>query len=185
MKTHSQFSLHTLLVALALTAPLTLMQLTGLTASLKDQAASDRAQWSQDRQDFSEAMRLCQDRQIPCPDINDKAAIQEILNGGTPELHGAATGVTLRMEDLATGDVSLLRRYQRLHTCPLELKDGKQPGFYELCLNAIKDTRLVRTVHNRTLSYKQIAARRSTRPRPTTVNERLDMLHGLKIRPDR
>ena len=195
MKKHSSHSLCTFALAVFITSPV----FAGAAASgvanltgdfLRDQALENRDAWAAYRRDFSEAMSICLERRtqgedITCPKIDDRAGVRKLLKGGTPQHSASATGsMVLRYEDLSDGTKSLLRRYQRVNSCPSSLKEGWLPGLYELCLKMIRTGTHRKANPLGTVNPKAALHRHVTKPRPATLNERLEQL-TKPARPDR
>ena len=151
------YKLASFLVALILSSPATSSALAQLThaslptpVELHNQALQNRLQQSVDRRAYQIVIAECARRvtageKITCPNINDEDAIRRFLRGESLSSASSASGKiipVLGIQDVSDGDLALLRRYQRNGDCPRTLKDGKQAGFYELCLTFITTPRI-------------------------------------------
>ncbi len=80
---------------------------------------------------------------IVCPDINDTNAVRRFMRGLPFMVHPAAGTGTVELVntvfDLTENQRGILRRFERLRTCPETLNDIL-PGFYELCLSTVEET---------------------------------------------
>jgi hypothetical protein len=155
----------------------------------------DRSTWNIERRAYKRIVEECirkitAGENIICPNINDIAGIRAFLRGETAQSSSSVSSRTpvLTLEDISDGDLSLLRRYQRIQLCPEGLKTGKKAGFYELCLEFIKEKRPVtekRRVIERLIRKRvQGAQDAHTSSVSRTLQDRIDALPS-GIRPDR
>lgn len=112
---------------------------------------ADRLVWREQRRLYSAAMEKCRDRRqdgqvVDCTtiNINDPATFQLFLTDAVSStssvpsvVHTAAPALTEEM--LSARERSQLRRYSRVRTCPVTLKNYL-PGFYELCERVVEET---------------------------------------------
>jgi hypothetical protein len=97
------------------------------------------ARYRDERRDFAKAQALCIElrgngKQVTCPDVNDRSGILHFLSTHenlSPVATSTGTSV-LRVSDLSITQMNLLRRYQRINTCP-SLLNEYLPGFLQLC----------------------------------------------------
>jgi hypothetical protein len=115
----------------------------------RDQALKDRPAWTQHVRDYVKALEICGQRvlageELTCPTINDHEGIKAMLKGEDTTMHSAAEeessssasseeSITVpALSDLPAGTRSMIRRYQRLGTCPENLTAAGE-GVLELC----------------------------------------------------
>ncbi len=107
--------------------------------AIRQQALENVQDYRANRRDFQKSRELCQELQaqgsdVTCPDVNDAAGIYTFLSthkNADPVAVDTEKNI-LSMSDLNAFQTNLMRRYQKIHTCPETMK-GYLPGFYELC----------------------------------------------------
>ncbi len=131
------FPLAVQLPASAMDVPLT----GSVTATTTQQTALDNyTNYRDSRRDYAKAQALCiqlrtNGKQVTCPDINDRSGILQFLatHENQKAVANTNTGVTvLHVTDLTLTQSNLLRRYQKINTCPTTLNEYL-PGFLQLC----------------------------------------------------
>jgi hypothetical protein len=165
-------TLGAILSAMVVTAPLTSQTLASVSQAvlptpleIRQKALDSKSQILSEIREFRRIIQECEAKKeagevSACPTVNDRRGIRLYLRGADirPKVETGAVKVPfLTIEDIADSDFSLLRRYQKLHTCPEGLKIAKQLGFYELCVRFIEEPR--------TLSERERQLERKVRER--------------------
>lgn len=112
---------------------------------------------------------------IECPNINDIDAIREFLSSDPVEVVDHSAGVTITKDDLDDQQLALLRRLQRVGSCPDTL-DSIMPGFYELCVQTVGSSGERGTMQRLLQGIPQ-----SSPPEPTwTLQERIEQSRAAR-----
>jgi hypothetical protein len=206
---HRSRTLGAVLMALVTTAPVTSNAVSQFASVLHPVEIRERAlehgeTLNTERRAYTKVLELCQEylmagEDIVCPAINDLLGIRALLRGelryATSSVSSSSAGSVssqaprLSIDQVTGSDLSLLRRFQKLQMCPPGLKEGKQPGYYELCLEMIQDASQPKTQRSRAIE-RQVRARlqRAASAQASSKNDVLnDRLQNLPagIRPDR
>lgn len=115
------------------------MVLGASVTSIQEKAADNYRNYRDNRRDYQKSQVLCRQllasgKEITCPDINDTTGILIFLSTheNVPPVAAGSGMVIQSLTDLNQYQLNLMRRYQKINTCP-ETMRGYLPGFFELC----------------------------------------------------